>query len=81
MIIVTKNEFYQYDIKADDECLYRGEKDSIDHTFINCQFVKTFVNNVIDQFNGTIKSKFVPATEEKLFGIISGPHEKEILKN
>lgn len=48
MITVTKNEFYQYGVKADDECLYRGEKDSIDHTVINCQFVKTLVNNVID---------------------------------
>ena len=25
-----------------------GEKDSIDDTFLNCQFVKIFVNNVID---------------------------------
>ena len=35
-------------INTDDECLYSGEKDSIDHTLLNCQFVKIFVNNVID---------------------------------
>ena len=49
-IVVTKKELHRYGIKADDECLYCGEKDSIDHTFLNCQFVKIFVNNVIDWF-------------------------------
>ena len=47
------------------------------------QFVKTFVNNwpVIDQFNATNKSKFLPTIKEELFGIMSGPYEKDILKN
>jgi len=46
-IVVTKKELHRCGIKADDEYLYCGKKDSI---------------------------------EEKLFGIISGPYEKEILK-
>ena len=79
-IVVTKKELHRYDIKADDECLYCGEKDSIDHTFLNCRFVKIFVNNVIDWFNAANNSKFAPTIEEKLFGIISGPYEKEILR-
>ena len=28
-----------------------GEKDSIEHSFLNCRFVKIFVNNVINWFN------------------------------
>ena len=67
-------------IKIDDECLYCGEKDSIDHTFLNCRFVEIFVNNVIDWFNTANNSKFAPTIEEKPFGITSGPYEKEILK-
>ena len=79
-IVVTKKELHRYGIKADDECLYCGEKDSIEHTFLNCQFVKIFVNSVIDWFNAANNSKFAPTIEEKLFGIISGSYEKEILK-
>ena len=79
-IVVTKKELHRYGITADDECLYCGEKDSIEHTFLNCQFVKIFVNSVIDWFNAANNSKFAPTIEEKLFGIISGPYEKEILK-
>lgn len=52
-VIVATKKFYRYGVKADDECLYCGEKDSIDHTFINCQFVKTFVNYLIDSFSDT----------------------------
>jgi len=33
-IVVTKKELHRYGIKMDDECLYCGEKDSIDHTFL-----------------------------------------------
>jgi len=85
---VAKKEFYRYG-KADDKCLFCGNKDSIDHTFINCQFVRTFVNNVSDLFNNTRsqtfslfffklqekekKVKLHVKNEEKLFGIISGP--------
>ena len=64
----------------DDECLYYGEKDSIEHIFLNCRFVKIFVNNVIDWFNAANNTKFARTTEETLFGILSGPYEKEILK-
>ena len=49
-IVVTKKELHRYGITADDECLYCGEKDSIDLTFLNCRFVQIFVNNLIDWF-------------------------------
>ena len=78
-IVVTKKELHRYGIKADDGCLYCGEKDSMEHTFLNCRFVKIFVNNVIDWFNAANNSKFAPTIEEKLSGITSGPYEKEII--
>ena len=49
-----------------------------DHTFINCRFVRIFVNDVIDSLDAAIDSKFAPAIEEKRFAIISGPYENEI---
>ena len=39
-IVVTKKELHRYGIKADDECLHCGEKNSIYHTFLNCRFVR-----------------------------------------
>ena len=60
--------------------VYCDEKDSIDHIFLNCRFVKIFLNNVIDWFKAANNSNFAPTIEEKLFGITSGPYEKEILK-
>jgi len=34
--IVTKKELFRFGIKADDECLYCRDKDSIEHSFIEC---------------------------------------------
>lgn len=68
-IIVTKKELFRYGFKADDECLYCGEHDSINHTFIDCTFVKSFVQNVINWFNKTYASQINPTIEEQLFGI------------
>ena len=79
-IVLTKKELHRYGIKTDDECLYCGEKDSMGQSFLNCQFINIFVNNVIDWFNAANNSTFAPTIEEKLFGITSGPYEKEILK-
>ena len=42
-----------------------GNKDLIEQTFLNCQFVKIFVNSVIDWFNAANNSKFAPTIEEK----------------
>ena len=79
-IVVTKKELFRYGIKTDDECLYCGEHDSINHTFTDCEFVKHFVKNVIDWFNAVNNSYFIPTIEEKLFGIMSGPYDKTLLK-
>ena len=62
-IVVTKKELCRYGIKTDDECLYCGEHDSNDHTFIDCEFVKSFVKNVINWFNAVKNSNFTPTIE------------------
>ena len=49
--IVTKKELLQFSIKADDECLYCGDKDSIEHSFIKCTFTKMFMQKVVSWFN------------------------------
>ena len=48
-IIVTKKELCRFGIKQDSDCLYCGKlkEDSIEHTFINCQFSKAFQRRVI----------------------------------
>ena len=52
------------------------------HTFSDCEFVlkKHSVKNVIDWFNAVNNSKFIPTIEEKLFGLLSGPYGKTLLR-
>ena len=55
--------------------------DSIDHTFVDCEFVKNFVKNVINWFNNAVNnSNFISTMDEKVFGIMSGPYDKIPLK-
>jgi hypothetical protein len=68
-IVVTKKELHRYGIKPDDDCIYCGEKDSIDHTFRDCQFTTSFETKVINWFNETNHSQLNPSIEEKLFGL------------
>ena len=79
-IVVTKKELYRCGIKEDDECIYCGEKDSIDHTFRDCHFVRIFIQQDINWFNIENKIKLNPPSEERLFGIISDLHEKVLVK-
>ena len=49
--IATKKELYGFRIKADDECLYCGGKDLVEHSFIECMFIKLFTQQVLNWFN------------------------------
>ena len=40
-IVITKKELFKFGIKTDDECLYCGDKDSIEHTFIECPLAES----------------------------------------
>ena len=50
-IVVTKNELFRFNIKSDSNCIYCGEPDSIDHTFLECQCTKSFTKDVLQWFN------------------------------
>ena len=79
-IIVTNKELFRFGIKPDDKCLYCGDKDSIEHTFIECPFTKTFVQKVIQWFNQTNLCHILPTTEEVLFGFFSSTCDARIKK-
>ena len=79
-IIETNKELFRFGIRPDDECLYCGDKDSIEHTFIECPFTKTFVQRVVQWFNQTNICQIFPTTEEVLFGYFSSIWDARIKK-
>ena len=79
-IIVTKRESFKFGIKKDDECIYCGQNDSIDHTFIECSFTKALAKDVLQWFNATNACQITPTTEEMLFGVISDSCDRKITK-
>ena len=70
-VVVTKKELFQFNIKPDSNCIYCGESDSIDHTFIECQFTKSFTQGVSQWFNVNNSSNFILNAEDVLFGLSS----------
>ena len=78
--IVTKKELFRFGIKTDDECLYCGDKDSIEHSFIECVVTKMFIQNVLDWFTQVIMCQISPTTEETLFGITASTLDTIIRK-
>ena len=53
----------------DDECVYCGDRDSIEHSFIECMFTRLFIQKVLNWFNQVNVCQISLATEETLFGI------------
>ena len=49
-IVITKKELFRYGINTDSDCINCGEPDSINHTFVDCEFTKTFTCKVITPF-------------------------------
>ena len=78
--IVTKKELFRFGIKADDECLYCGDKDSIEHSFIECTFTKMFMQKVVSWFNKENVCQISPTIEEILFGITASSQDSTILR-
>ena len=79
--IVTKKELFRFGLKADCECLYCGEPDSIDHTFIQCQFSQHFIKKIVQWFNQTNKTNFNPGQRETLFGVLNNQDNTRKLFN
>ena len=67
-IVVTKKELFRFNIKSDSNCIYCGDLDSIDHTFSECQFTKSFTQEVLQWFNTENNSEFNLNIEDLLFG-------------
>ena len=70
-VVVTKKELFRFNIKPDSNCVYCGESDPIDHTFIECQFTKSFTQKVLQWFNVNNSSNFILNAEDVLFGLSS----------
>ena len=72
-IIVTKKELCRFRIKQDSDRLYCGNEDSIEHTFVNCQFSKALKRRVIQWFNNINYTNQHPSLIETLSGIFPTP--------
>ena len=59
-IVVTKKELCRYGIKSYSDCSYYGELDSIEHTFIDCQFTKSFVAKARTGLISLMALNFIP---------------------
>ena len=67
-IVITKKELCRFGIKQESDCLYCGEEDSVDHTFIPCRFTQSFEQNVFNWFNSMNESKepqYVPQQKNR----------------
>jgi len=79
-IMITRKELFIFSLKTDDECLYCGGKESIEHTFIECPFTRSFAKKVMQWFNEANCCQISPTTEELLFSIIPSSKETKIIK-
>ena len=66
---MTKKELKRYGIKSESDCLYCGESDSIDHTFLGFQFTSSFTRQVVGWFNATNNTSFNSEPKEIVFGL------------
>ena len=78
-IVITRKELFKFGIKTDDECLYCGNKDSIEHTFIDCPSTESFAKKVMQWFNEANCCQISPTTKELLFGIIPSSKETKLI--
>ena len=60
---------FRFGIKQDSDCLFCGEEDSVDHTFINCQFTQSFRESVFRWFKSKNNSNLLRSLKEYLFGL------------
>ena len=73
--IVTRKELFRFGIKANDECVYCGDRDSIEHSFIECMFTQ----KVLNWFHQVNSSQISP-TQRRLFGITTSSHDTTIIR-
>ena len=78
--MVTKKELLRFGFKADNECVYRRNRDSIQHSFIEYMFTRLFTQKVLNWFNQVNACQISPTTEETLFGIAASSHDTTIIR-
>ena len=66
-IVITKKELFRYGINTDSDSIYCDEPDSINHTFVDCEFTKTVTNKVLNWFNTQNGSNFQSDKKKTLF--------------
>ena len=57
-IVVTKKELFRFNIEWDSNWIYCGDLDSMDHTFSECQFTRSFTQEVLQWFYTDNNSEF-----------------------
>ena len=67
-------------MRADDEYVYCGDRDSIEHSFIECMFTRLFTQKVLNWFDQVNAYQISPTTEETLFGITASSHDTTIIR-
>ena len=67
-------------MRADDEYVYCGDRDSIEHSFIECTFTRLFTQKVLNWFDHVNAYQISPITEETLLGITASSHDSTIIR-
>ena len=62
------------------ECVYYGDRDSIEHSLIECMFTRLFTQKVLNWFNQVNACQISPTTDETLFGITTSSHDTTIIR-
>ena len=78
-IVITKKELFRFDIKTNGKCLYCRDKDSTEHTFIDCPFTESFAKKFIQWFSEASCCQISPTTKKLLFGIIPSSKETKLI--
>jgi len=75
--LITRKELFVFGIKTDDECLYSGDKDSID---LNARLRGPLQKKVIQWFNAANCCQISLTIKGLLFGVTPGSKETIIKK-
>ena len=62
------------------ECVYYGDRDSIEHSLIECMFTRLFTQKVLNWFNQVNACQISPTTGETLFCITTSSHDTTIIR-
>ena len=76
-IVNTKKELCRYGISTDNDCIYFGEPDSTNHTFIDCEFI---VKPSYAKSLSGLTLSLQPDTKELLIATFEHPTYMELVR-